>query len=147
MFKHLLIATDGSERSQRAMDTAVALAQPLGAQLTALIVEPPLPTPASAGSVGAMVRRLEQHDRETTEHAQRVLQAAMAQAERHGVRCAGLTLRSGAVVGAIIEAAQARGCDLIVMATHVHGSVGEWLAPSHAKGVMARAALPLLVVH
>jgi nucleotide-binding universal stress UspA family protein len=147
MFQHLLIPIDGSERSQRAVATAIALARKLGAVLTAFIVEPPVPVSLPGHGAAGIVRRLEQHDHDTAAHAQHLLQAAITQAERAGVRCDGFYLRNTQIVPAILDAARERGCDLIVMATHVHGAFAEWLSPSHTKGVMARSDLALLVVH
>jgi nucleotide-binding universal stress UspA family protein len=49
---------------------------------------------------------------------------------------------------AIVEAAEARGCDLIVMVTHGRGAFGEFLFGSHTKAVLAGSGwLPLLVLH
>ena len=49
--------------------------------------------------------------------------------------------------GAIVEAAESRGCDLIVMVTHGRGAFGEFLFGSHTKAVLAGSRLPLLVLH
>jgi nucleotide-binding universal stress UspA family protein len=51
------------------------------------------------------------------------------------------------VEDAIASAAEEHGCDMIVMATHGRGVLGELLFGAHTKGVMARSKLPLLVLH
>jgi nucleotide-binding universal stress UspA family protein len=55
--------------------------------------------------------------------------------------------QSPRVEDAIASAAEEHGCDMIVMATHGRGVLGELLFGAHTKGVMARSKLPLLVLH
>jgi nucleotide-binding universal stress UspA family protein len=147
MFQHLMVPIDDSERSQRAVDTAIGLASRLGAALTAFVAEPPAPPPLPGHSAVGYVVRMEAHERDTTAHAERLLDAVKARAAEAGVTCDAFYARSSQIVPAILDAAQERGCDLIVMATHVHGAFADWLSPSYTKGVMARSDLPLLVVH
>jgi nucleotide-binding universal stress UspA family protein len=147
MFQHLMVPIDDSERSQRAVDTAIGLAGRLGAAITAFIAEPPAPPPQAGHSAVGYIRRMEAHDRDTAAHAERLLGAVKVRAAAAGVACDTVYARSSQIVPAILNAAQERGCDLIVMATHVHGAFTEWLTPSYTKGVMARGDLPLLVVH
>jgi nucleotide-binding universal stress UspA family protein len=147
MFQHLLLPIDGSERSQRAIDTGIALASKLGAAITAFIAEPAAPPPMPGHGAVGYVRRMEEHDQRTVAHAEGLLEAVKAKAERAGVPCDGYYAHTNLVVPAILDAARERGCDLIVMATHVHGALRDWLSPSMAKGVMAHGEVPLLVVH
>lgn len=147
MFQHLMVPIDDSERSQRAVDTAIGLASRLGAALTAFIAEPPAPPPQAGHSAVGYVRRMQAHDRDTAAHAEQLLGAVKARAARAGVACEAFYARNSQIVPAILDAARERGCDLIVMATHVHGAFADWLSPSYTKGVMARGDLPLLVVH
>jgi nucleotide-binding universal stress UspA family protein len=86
-------------------------------------------------------------DHDTAAHAERLLSAVKTRAAQAGVACEGVYARSSEIVPAIVDAAHERGCDLIVMATHVHGVFSDWLSLSYTKGVMARGDLPLLVVH
>jgi nucleotide-binding universal stress UspA family protein len=147
MFQHLMVPIDDSERSQRAVDTAIGLASRLGAALTAFVAEPSAPPPLPGHSAVGYVKRMEAHERDTTAHAERLLGAVKARAAAAGVTCDAFYARNSQIVPAILDAAQERGCDLIVMATHVHGAFADWLSPSYTKGVMARGDLPLLVVH
>lgn len=147
MFRHLLVPIDGSERSLRAATTAIGLAQQVGASVTALVVEQPSPPSELGHGVVGMLQRQAAHDLSTAAHAERLLALVKARAAAAGVTCDGCYARSDRIVPAILDAARACGCDLIVMATHVHGALSEWLTPSHTKGVMAHGKLPLLVVH
>ena len=145
MFSHLLVPVDGGALAEHAVEASIELAARLGAQITAFIAEPPVPS-AGYGAAG-FAQRMEAHDRETHDHAQRVLDDFRARAERAGIAFDGVYARSNRVVDSILEAAHERGCDLIVMATHVHGFLGELLSASHTKAVMARSKVPLLVLH
>ena len=147
MYRHLLVPLDGGELSQHAVEASIGLARKLDASITALIVEPPAPPPQVGHGAGGFVRRMEAHDREIQAHAERVFEAFGAQADRAGVPFDGFYARSNRIADAILAAAQERGCDLIVMATHVHGLFDELLAASNTKRVMARSRLPLLVLH
>ncbi len=55
--------------------------------------------------------------------------------------------RSDAVDNTIVATAAEHGCDLLVMATHGRGALGEWLFGSHTKNVISRSTLPVLVLH
>jgi nucleotide-binding universal stress UspA family protein len=145
-YRHLLVPIDGSERSQRAMDASIDLARKLDAAITALVVEPPAPV-ETGYSAAACLERAEAHERDVAAHARRAFEAFGEQAERAGLAFDGLWARSTNVVDSIIAAALHHDCDLVVMATHVHGLLGEFLASSNTKGVMARSRLPLLVLH
>jgi nucleotide-binding universal stress UspA family protein len=147
MFQHLLVPVDGTALSQRAIDTSIGLARKLGASITAFIAEPTAPPPVPGYAAVGYVRLMEEHDRETTTHATRILHSFESQAKEAGVPFEGMYVHSDHVVPAILDTAHERGCDLIVMATHIHGVFGELLSSSHAKGVMARGNLPVLVVH
>jgi nucleotide-binding universal stress UspA family protein len=147
MFRHLLVPVDGGPLSQRTMAASIGLARPLGAAITGFIVEPTAALPSHGHGAAGYVQRMQTHAAESAAHAEAVIESFRRLAEAAGVPFEGCFARSDQVVRAIIDAARERGCDLIVMATHVHGLLGELLATSNAKGVMARAGLPLLVLH
>lgn len=147
MYQHLLVPIDGGELSRSAVEASIELARKLGASITAIIAEPQVPVPqAGHGAVGYL-QQMEKHDRETALHAQRVMQSFQARAERAGVPFEGCFARTDRVADAIIAVAAQRGCDLIVMATHVQGLFAELFASSNTRRVMARCKLPLLVLH
>lgn len=147
MYRHLLVPVDGSPLSQHAIDHAIGLAQRLEARITAFVAEPPAPNPQPGYGAAGYLRRVQAHERETDAHADRLLRDFEDRARSAGVAFTGCTARSGQIVDAIIAAADEHRCDLIVMATHVHGWFAEVLGASHTKGVMARTQVPLLVLH
>jgi nucleotide-binding universal stress UspA family protein len=147
MYQHLLVPLDGSELSDRAISASLELARKLNASVTGFIAEPPAPTPGAGYGALSYVRAMEEHDEETAEHAKQVLQSFENRAAEAGVRFDGCYSRSQEVAMAILDAAEERGCDLIVMVTHGRGALGELLFGSATKAVLARSKLPLLVLH
>jgi len=147
MYQHLLVPIDGSEVFDRAVEASIELARRLGASITAFVAEPTTPPPATGLGTLGYVRAMEQHDSETADHASTVLAEFEKRAGAAGVRFEGMYARTQQVATAIVETARARGCDLIVMATHGRSAFGELVWGSHTKGVLARSRLPLLVLH
>lgn len=146
MIKNLFVPVDGSELSERAMTESVALARQLGAAITAFIAEPDTPLPNLGTNVNAYQRAASAHEARTDAHAQQVLSRFEALARAEGVPFEGLHLRTEQIDRSIAETAQARGCDMIVMATHGRGPVGEFLFGSVTKSVLAHSRLPVLIL-
>jgi nucleotide-binding universal stress UspA family protein len=147
MYKHLLVPVDGSELSQHAVQAALALAKPLGAQVSGLVCESLPVLPAVGMHPSNYQLAADQHRAYTDAHAEKVLGEFEAAAREAGVAFQGLQLRSDDVDQAIVDAAREQGCDLIVMATHGRSRLGEWLFGSHTKAVLAKSRLPVLVIH
>ncbi len=147
MYKHLLVPIDGSELSERAATASLGLAAALGARITAFVAEPLPPLPNETTNVSTYTRTSEQHRERTETHANDALARFAAQAAEMGVPFAGEFRRVASVDEAIVEAATAFGCDLVVMVTHGRSTFGELLFGSHTKNVLSRSKLPLLVLH
>jgi nucleotide-binding universal stress UspA family protein len=147
MYEHLLVPVDGSELSERAMASSVALAHRLGARITGFIVEPYAPPLASIGGGYAVQREVRQHDSLADAHANTVLARFEQLATAQGVRFERHCTQSTDIDEAIVGAAQEHDCDLIVIVTHGRSALGEWLWGSHTKSLLAMTKLPLLVLH
>jgi nucleotide-binding universal stress UspA family protein len=147
MFKHLLVPVDGSELTERAIHASVALAKQLGASITGFVAEPLAPLPAAGRPVSAVRQDAVEHDAMTDAHAREVLARFEDEARRAGVPFTGHHAQVPRVDRAIIAAAEAQGCDMIVMVTHGRGAFGEFLFGSQTKAVLAGSNLPLLVLH
>ena len=147
MYKNLLVPVDGSDVSEQAMQGSIELARQLGATITAFVAEstPPLPQLGSTARQVQIESAL--HDAQTARHAKAVLKRFEQRARNAGVGFAGHHVQALRIEDAIVDAANEHGCDMIVMATHRRGAVGELLFGAHTKGVMARSKLPLLVLH
>jgi nucleotide-binding universal stress UspA family protein len=147
MFKHLLVPVDGSDITDRAIDTSISLAKQLGAAITGFVVEPSPPLPAVGRHPEAVKTEQELYEARTEAHARGVLARFETMAQAAGVAFRGHFERSDRVGETIVETARAAGCDMIVMATHGRGPFGEMLFGSYTKSVLARSKLPLLVLH
>lgn len=145
MFEHLLVPVDGSALSERAMSASIELARKLGARITGFIVEPLATPPPGIGQAYAQV--VQQHDAAASAHAETVLAGFKARCDEAGVPFTPQAKLAGQIDDAILAAAKDNGCDMIVMVTHGRGTLGELMWGSHAKTLMTRSKLPLLVLH
>lgn len=147
MVQRLLVPVDGTELSDRAMRASIDLARQLGVAITGFVAEPAPPLPAVGRHPSVIAREHEQHDARVEAHAHDVLSRFEVQARSAGVAFEAYHVQAPLVDEAIVAAAEARGCDMIVMVTHGRGAFGEFLFGSQTKAVLARSKLPLLVLH
>ena len=143
MFKHILIATDGSELAQNGVDQGLALAKTLGAKATAVTVTEPLA--AMVVGEAAIALPLDDYDKAASDNATRILAAVTASAAKAGATCDTLHVKDQFPAEGIVEAAKARGCDLIVMASHGRRGLSKLLLGSQATRVLTLSAVPVLV--
>lgn len=148
MYKHILVATDGSELAGKGLDHGLRLAKTLDAAVTVLTVtEPTMVAGSGAGmawTTGAEL--MEELIRSNKEHADKVLGAARSAAEGQGVAVETVHVADRYAGDAIVETAAERGHDLIVMASHGRRGLGRLLLGSQAADVLSRAAMPVLIV-
>ena len=145
MYKRILIATDGSERSERAIEQGVALAKALGATVIGLNAAPSFRI--YAGSVADITNTMEGDYREAAEERAKVYLAEVEKAAKGaGVPCETHYQYGEPIHQAIIDALGEYDCDLAVMASHGRGSVGSLLLGSVTQRVLAHGEHPVLVV-
>jgi nucleotide-binding universal stress UspA family protein len=145
MFKHLLLPTDGSPRSARAVASGVALAKLAGARVTGLFVAPPATPLVFEHFVPVRYMRPEDHAeliKHESQHAVSLLEKLAAQA---GVPCQTIVVTSDFPAEAIIEAARKHRCDLIVMASHGRSGLSAVLLGSETQKVLTHSKVPVLV--
>ena len=147
MYQRILVPVDGSELSERAIVESIDLARQLGAAITGFVAEPLLEVPDIPVSSSALLREAQEHDAITAAHARQVLDHFAALAQAAGVPFEGHHAQVQRIDRAILDEAESRGCDLIVMVTHGRGAFGEVLYGSQTKAVLAGSHLPLLVLH
>jgi nucleotide-binding universal stress UspA family protein len=143
MYQRILVPTDGSDITAKAVATAVALAKQSGASLATLCVKEPFPY--SAISEMQPVPPQEFYDAQERIAADRV-KAVMAAAAAAGVACEGATVEALHPWEAILDQARAKGCDLIVMASHGRRGMAALLIGSETSRVLTHSSLPVLVV-
>ena len=137
----ILLAVDGSPMSTRAAKHAARVAAQLAtpAQLVLFNADPPM-MQAVAVKIG-----LEATRRIHAENGQHAIRAARTALKRAHVQFSE-RLAVGDPAGAIIKAAKAERCDLIVMGTHGQGALQRLLLGSVASKVIAQTDIPVTVV-
>jgi nucleotide-binding universal stress UspA family protein len=146
MFKHLLVATDGSERSDRAVAFAARLARQTGAGLSIVSVMSPF-TPQIAMQY-PWVSGIPQADilAATEREVQERLDRAVALAARSDVAAHKVLVTEAQPWRGILDAAKQTGCDAICMASHGRHGVAAVLLGSETTKVLAHGEVPVLVV-
>lgn len=143
MYHHILVATDGSELSERAIQNAIGLAQPLRAKVTALHVIKPWRTVAPAEVMVAFPESEYLKGAEIA--AAKYLEFALEAAQEKNVRCETKTVEHENPWRAIISTSESAGCDLIVMASHGRKGLEALLIGSETRKVLAHSKIPVLV--
>ena len=145
MFKHILLPTDGSDLSLRGVKLGLDLARSCGAKIYALHVVPPFHT---FTYVSEMIAATEATYMEgAVERAERYLADVRDMAEKAGVPSEGSYVTSDFPSERIVEAAQNRHCDLIVMASHGWRGFTKLLLGSETQKVLLTSPVPVLVCH
>ena len=146
MYKNLLVATDGSKLSDKALANAIALAQAVGATVTVFYAAPDYPMPAYAdGIVYEPVSRKE-YAKLAARDAQKILDAAAVKAESAGVECKTAYAIALSPWEAILAAAKKHKADAIVMASHGRRGLSAMLLGSETQKVLTHSKLPVIVI-
>lgn len=142
MFKHMLVATDGSELSKRAVAYAVSIAAAVNAKLTAIHVVQPVHLVVP----GALPEEISQDfAARLDQQAQAALQFVKETAERAGLAPNLVKVRNDEPHKAIIDMARLSRCDLIVMGSHGHRPVARFMLGSVTQKVLAESEVPVLI--
>lgn len=145
MFKHILVPTDGSPLSQEAVRRAVSFAKEAGARITAFYAKPEAPMPQYVEGIQIDKALQDQYAKMAEEQAQKVLGFAEGLCRDAGVACATSSASSDSPYEAIINAANAGGCDLIFMASHGRRGIAGLLLGSETSKVLTHSKIPVLV--
>lgn len=143
MFKHLLLPTDGSDLSLRAVDIGIALAASLDAKVFAFHVVSPFP--ALSYIVDTIQANQEFYLQEAIKQAEIYLQEVHKRASAAGVPCKSDQVTDNRPYSAIVAAATKQGCDLIVMASHGWSGINRLLLGSETQKVLVSCDVPVLV--
>jgi nucleotide-binding universal stress UspA family protein len=144
MFKHILMPTDGSDHSERAIERGIELAKLCGAKVTGIHVLPDFRIAiADDGSFDAGLHG--KMDSEARERAENFLTFVKTSAAAQGVQCDTVMATNSQPFDAIINTANERGCDLIVMTARYRKGLVSILMGSEASRVLHRASIPVLV--
>jgi nucleotide-binding universal stress UspA family protein len=145
MFKNILIPTDGSELSQRAVRLAVELAKVHQARITGIHVIPDYHLLiAYEGAFDPVTE--ERIEEEAKVRAESYLEYVRKSAQEGGVPCDTLCETSDHPYDAILKAANSRQCDLIVMTSHGRKGIAAVLLGSETRKVLTHSKIPVLIV-
>lgn len=142
MYKHVLIPTDGSELSEKSIIGGVALAKSLGAKITALTVMEPWST---SGRPVSLERPRQAYEEGARQRAHEYLEVVVKAALDAGVPVSTEQVFNVHPYEAIIETAEAKGCDLILMASHGWRGVKALVLGSETTKVLTHTKIPVLV--
>lgn len=146
MFKHILIATDGSELADKAVEQGLALAKALNASATAVTVTEPWDALAMAAiAEGQMRNPIPDYEGRMAAAANRILGSVAEKAKKLDVPCATVHVKDRHPAEGIIETVQAQTCDVIVMASHGRRGLARLLIGSQANKVVTLSPVPVLV--
>jgi len=146
MYQRILVATDGSTLSKKAVSNAISLAQLTGAELVALKVIPRYPQSYFEGGVALAASEISRIEKQWAEHGQAIVDAVAKSAMSKGVKVKAITAKSDIVSDAIIGTAKKHKCDLIIMASHGRRGIKRLLLGSETQQVLTHTHVPVLVL-
>jgi nucleotide-binding universal stress UspA family protein len=143
MLDHILIPTDGTELSARAAAFGIQLAKKMAAKVTAVTVT----TPAKAMMLGevSLIRDTEEYEERTSEAAGAILDVIGKLAAEASVPCEKLHVRSESTWHGILEAANSRKTDMIVMASHGRRGLSAMVIGSETQKVVNHSHIPVTI--
>jgi nucleotide-binding universal stress UspA family protein len=146
MYKSILIATDGSALSKKAVIAGIELAILTGAELTVLKVVPRYPVSYFEGGMSISAGQVASTEKQWAEAADSVVQIVKAKAEANGLKARAVTRSSDFVAESVIAVAKKHKCDLIVMASHGRRGVKRLLMGSETLHVLTHSSIAVLVL-
>ena len=145
MFKNILIPTDGSPLSQKAVVQGVALAKSVGAKVTAFFAAPPATPIVYRDHLPVGYATPGEHEEMIRKTAAKYLGFVERAAKKAGISCESVHVTSDYPEQDILKLAQKKKCDLIVMATHGQGGLRGMLIGSVTQKVLNQAKIPVMV--
>jgi nucleotide-binding universal stress UspA family protein len=142
MFRNVLIATDGSELAEKAVQLGFSVAKQMNAKTTVMRATPP---PTAYVGEGIAVTP----PPEVREEIARVVGDQFARIRKRasevGVACETFHVENDLPWQAILDTAKRQGCDLIVMASHGRSGFSAAFLGSETQKVLAQSTIPVLV--
>jgi nucleotide-binding universal stress UspA family protein len=147
MYKKIMIATDGSEPSAKAVEHGVGLAKATGAKVVVVnVTEIWSALEVARAAESGISDPVEQYEKLADRAAEKTLAAAAAVAKKGGVDAETLHVRDQAAAEGIVTAAKDNNCDLIVTGTHGRRGINRMILGSQAIKVLHHSEIPVLVV-
>ncbi len=146
MYQRILVATDGSALSKKAVKNAISLGASLGAGLVVLNVVPRYPIAYFEVGIAMSPQDVARIEKEWAQRGQAIVDAAQKSAEAAGLKARGVIAKSDLVASAILATAKKHKCDLVVMASHGRKGISRILLGSETQQVLAHSTIPVLVL-
>jgi nucleotide-binding universal stress UspA family protein len=143
MFKHILLPTDGSELSEAAIQKGTQFAKSINAKVTGFHVI--LPFHIFTLHMERLGDTKEEYERQSKGKAEQFLGVIKQAAEKAGVSCDTDHVTSSHPYEVIIKAAEKKGCDLIMMASHGRRGLQGLLIGSETQKLLTHTKIPVLV--
>ena len=145
MYRHILLPTDGSALSKKAVRAGIAFARRIGAKVTGFYSPEQYEVLTYGEYFPPDLMSRAEWERRSRRTAEKVLAYVQKEAKARGVRYSGFYLASLAPWQAIVDAAKKKKCDLIFMASHGRTGVAGLLLGSQASKVLAHSKVPVLI--
>jgi nucleotide-binding universal stress UspA family protein len=143
MFQRILVPTDGSDITAKAVSTAISLAKSLGAKIYAISVKEPFPYSAISEMQPTPPQEFfDAQERIASKRVQTVVDSCKAA----GLSCEAHTVEALHPWEAIIDHAKRQECDLVVMASHGRRGVAALLLGSETQKVLTHSQMAVLIV-
>jgi nucleotide-binding universal stress UspA family protein len=146
MYKRILVATDGSNLSKKAVTSAIALAALSGAELIAVKVTPRYPQSYFEGSLPLNPTEVSKIETQWSDDAKKMLDAVVKAGNAKGVTVKAVVVKSDIVSDAILATVKKQKADLVVMASHGRRGIKRLLLGSETQQVLTHATVPVLVL-
>lgn len=146
MYTRILVATDGSTLSKKAVTSAIALAALCGAELVAVKVTPRYPQSYFEGSLPLDPTEVSKIETQWSDEAKKMLDAVVKTGKAKGVTVKSVVVKSDIVSDAILATVKKQKADLIVMASHGRRGIKRLLLGSETQQVLTHASVPVLVL-
>ena len=146
MYKKILVATDGSDLSAKAVDHATRLARLSGAELFALTIIAPTQVSYWDGTTRYQMQDSSRIDDQNEEIGRRIAQNVKETATAQGVQAHAITIKSDMIAESIVAAAEKYECDVIVMASHGRRGINRILLGNETLNVLTQSKTPVLVL-
>jgi nucleotide-binding universal stress UspA family protein len=146
MYHDILVPTDGSKLSEKAVETGAKLAKTFGARLHILHVRPPLDRAPFAEGAATIYVPKDQARKQIADEEWQLLSAVEQVAKACGISAETEYVLSSSPYQAIVRVAQERKCDLIVMASHGRRGISALILGSETQKVLTHSTIPVFVV-
>lgn len=146
MYQRILVATDGSDLSVKAVGSAIELAAAVKAELVALYVVPNYPISYFEGGIAISPADVSSTEKKWADNGQAIVDAVKTEAEGKGITVKAVIAKSDLVSESILRTAKKHDCDLIVMASHGRRGMQRVLLGSETQQVLTHSTIPVLVL-